>query len=138
MLQVTRDNFRATLPRLQDLLTQGCARFCSFDLEFTGLSMGGSRESQLDSMQDRYMRARDAARNFLVTQFGISIFCWEEEGYKAHTYSFHTFPQPFADAQYDRRFACQVISLLCSPALPSLTSPQPLCSHAATWPAFCS
>lgn len=47
-----------------------------------------------------------SARQFLVTQFGLSCFTWTGAGYEARTFNFHLFPRPYGDS--DRRFLCQV------------------------------
>eukprot|EP00873_Tetraselmis_striata_P018981 jgi/Tetstr1/439245/TSEL_027687.t1 len=111
-MEVTRDNFQAVLPTVSACLQSPAARFVALDLEFTGLSTGaGGRDSELDTMSERYSRVRDAARNFLVTQVGLSVFHWEDGAYAAHTFNFHTFPRPCREAQYDRRFLCQASSV---------------------------
>ena len=103
------DNFSEALQRVKTSLEEKSACFCAFDLEFTGLSIqGGGSDTDLDSIQDRYARARETAQNFLPLQFGLSIFHLRDGAYEAETFTFHLFPKPCKAARYDRRFTCQV------------------------------
>lgn len=50
-----------------------------------------------------------SAQNFLVSQFGLSTFKYEDGQYTAKTYNFNIFPRKFMN--FDKRFACQAGSL---------------------------
>ena len=53
------------------------------------------------------MQYRDGAQSFLITQFGLSCFVWEEGQYQAHTFNFYLFPLPMLPGP-SRRFMCDV------------------------------
>lgn len=57
------------------------------------------------------MQLAEGAQNFLVSQFGLSFFCWEGGKYAAQTFNFYLFPLPMLHGQ-DKRFLCQV----CTPS----------------------
>lgn len=75
LMDITKDNFKASLDLVLQSITQ-CDFMC-FDLELTGLWF--DRWSFIDSLEDRYPRWRDSARQFLPNQFGLCTFCWDEE-----------------------------------------------------------
>ena len=50
-----------------------------------------------------------SAQNFLVSQFGLSTFKFENGEYTAKTYNFNIFPKKFMN--FDKRFSCQASSL---------------------------
>lgn len=52
----------------------------------------------------------EGAQSFLVSQFGLSFFCWEGGKYAAQTFNFYLFPLPMLQGQ-DKRFLCQVWGL---------------------------
>ena len=47
-----------------------------------------------------------SSRAFVINQFGLSAFVWEDGAYRARTYNFHLFPRP--SEGIDKRFVCQV------------------------------
>ena len=49
----------------------------------------------------------EGAQKFLVSQFGVSFFCWAGGKYEAQTFNFYLFPLPMLPGQ-DKRFLCQV------------------------------
>ena len=53
------------------------------------------------------LQYRDGAQSFLITQFGLSCFVWEEGQYQAHTFNFYLFPLPMLPGP-SRRFMCDV------------------------------
>jgi poly(A)-specific ribonuclease len=105
--QATRANFLEVLPAVREAL-QSC-RFYSFDCEMTGLYTDNSREDPLDDYETRYEKAALSAEQFLITQFGISAFCWVDGGWQAKTFNFYVFPRVTDD--FDRRFLCQASSI---------------------------
>lgn len=46
-----------------------------------------------------------SSRAFVINQFGLSAYVWEEGAYRPRTFNFYTFPRPFEGA--DKRFVCQ-------------------------------
>ena len=55
------------------------------------------------------LQYREGAQSFLITQFGLSCFVWEEGQYQAHTFNFYLFPLPMLPGP-SRRFMCDVSS----------------------------
>eukprot|EP00879_Flechtneria_rotunda_P029453 GHRR01031860.1.p1 GENE.GHRR01031860.1~~GHRR01031860.1.p1 ORF type:complete len:217 (+),score=69.08 GHRR01031860.1:106-756(+) len=106
-LQVTRHNFAAALLAIKQAL-QEC-QFYSFDCEMTGLWLQGQEDFAVDDVDDRYIKTAAAAEQFLVTQFGLSLFTWMGNHYEARSFNFYLFPAP--TDQYDLRFMSQASSL---------------------------
>jgi hypothetical protein len=52
-VDVTRDNFEATLPSIKEALDE--CEFFAFDCEMTGLFLDGHKHEYLDDMQDRWV-----------------------------------------------------------------------------------
>ncbi|KAK9818287.1 hypothetical protein WJX72_010105 [[Myrmecia] bisecta] len=75
----------------------------------TGLYDGQTSNEYLDDIEDRYQQMVASSRQFLINQFGLSAFCWEEGEYRARTFNFYIFPAPFQG--HDRRFLCQASSM---------------------------
>ena len=53
------------------------------------------------------LQYREGAQSFLITQFGLSCFIWEDNAYQAHTFNFYLFPLPILPGP-SRRFMCDV------------------------------
>ncbi|EFN53567.1 hypothetical protein CHLNCDRAFT_136728 [Chlorella variabilis] len=75
----------------------------------TGLFLEEQRGSYLDDMEDRYREMLASSRAFVINQFGLSAFVWEDGAYRARTYNFHLFPRP--SEGIDKRFVCQASSI---------------------------
>lgn len=84
-------------------------QFYSFDCEMSGLFLQGQEDYAADDVDERYVKTAAAAEQFLVTQFGLSLFSWSGSGYEARSFNFHLFPSPAQDV--DVRFTCQASSL---------------------------
>jgi poly(A)-specific ribonuclease len=113
-MQVTLENFEQLLPRIVGDINK--ADFISFDSEFTGL---GSTEPELrtnilDTIQERYEKISQVARQYLPIQIGICTFEFVESGkyYIAKPYNFFVFPRT-GNKMFglDRSFSSQVSSL---------------------------
>ena len=109
--QVTRHNFQQVLPDVRQALAD--CQFFSFDCEMTGLYPDSSDAAATphDDYEERYRKLVLSAQQFLVTQFGLSAFCWDAASgsYQARTFNFYLFPRPWQ--HHDRRFMCQASSL---------------------------
>jgi len=100
------------------------AAFVALDLELTGLTTSEfAQGSYADNLQSRYLKLRDSARNFAVTQLGVCVFrSVEGGGFEALPFCFHCSPcvapgeggkelrSKFLQNS-DRRFMCQAESL---------------------------
>ncbi|KAI8916855.1 ribonuclease H-like domain-containing protein [Entophlyctis helioformis] len=112
-MEVTRHNFEETLPAVAEAI-QG-ADFLSIDTEFTGLGIDPSqRIDLLDTPQERYVKQRSSAAQFLPIQIGLCAFAWNAETntYLAKPFNFFIFPRPGSRAfNLDRTFGSQASSL---------------------------
>ena len=116
-MEVTRDNFEETLPAIREAL-EG-ASFYAFDCEMTGLFVSENRNglaegkppAYLHDVEDRYEELVESSSAFVINQFGLSAFAWDEGrgSYEAKTFNFYTFPRPFED--YAPRFLSEAGSL---------------------------
>lgn len=116
-MEVTKDNFAEALPAIREAL-EG-ASFYAFDCEMTGLFVSENRNglaegkppAYLHDVEDRYEELVQSSSAFVVNQFGLSVFAWDEDlrSYAARTFNFYTFPRPFED--YAPRFLSEAGSL---------------------------
>ncbi|KAJ8730314.1 hypothetical protein PYW07_017352 [Mythimna separata] len=107
-MEVVRRNFKDTLPLISDSIEK--ADFLSIDTEFTGL-INGRDVSIFDSPEDYYLRCMNGSCEFLLIQFGLSAFYWDEKEkhYMNDTYNFYLYPRGRPGP--DRMFLCQSSSL---------------------------
>ncbi|XP_076803650.1 poly(A)-specific ribonuclease PARN-like isoform X2 [Clavelina lepadiformis] len=111
-MDVTRDNFKEVLPIVTEAIN--AASFICIDGEFTGLSNGTYNVTAYDSPEDRYFKIHCNTENFLLLQFGMCTFCWNEElqKYKIQAFNFYIFPfRSSMQGVPDRIFSCQSSSL---------------------------
>ncbi len=101
------------------------ASFVALDLELTGLTTHDfAQGSYADNLQARYLKLRDSARSFAMTQFGVCVFRPKDGGcgFEALPFCFHCSPcmAPGEGGgelrsrflkNSDRRFMCQAESL---------------------------
>jgi poly(A)-specific ribonuclease len=106
-MQLTRDNFQASLPALLHAL-KSCS-FVSFDLEFSGLAQPrGPRQTPLDTTSRRFRSAFAATGQFFALQLGLSLFSQSAGVWSAHNVSIHLVPQEDEEL---RQFAIQPASI---------------------------
>ncbi|XP_050560831.1 poly(A)-specific ribonuclease PARN isoform X1 [Spodoptera frugiperda] len=107
-MEVVRKNFKETLPLIKESIDK--ADFFAIDTEFTGL-LNGRDVSIFDSPEDYYLRVMNGSSEFLLIQFGISCFYWDEKRnhYLNDTYNFYLYPRGRPGP--DRLFLCQSSSL---------------------------
>ena len=107
-MEVTRQTFKVALPVVQEALSD-CS-FFSFDCEMTGLFLNSRRRNAyLDESEDRYEEARASASSFIINQFGLSAFTWDDthSTWIAKTFNFYVFPR----GSEEIKFTCQASSL---------------------------
>ena len=117
LMEVTKDNFAEALPVIREAL-EG-ASFYAFDCEMTGLFVSENRNglaegkppAYLHDVEDRYEELLQSSSAFVINQFGLSVFAWDEvlQSYAAKTFNFYTFPRPFEE--YAPRFLSEAGSL---------------------------
>ncbi|KAG7303027.1 hypothetical protein JYU34_013035 [Plutella xylostella] len=107
-MEVTRKNFKEVLPLVASSIKE--ADFLVIDTEFTGL-INGRDVSIFDSPQEYYLRLLNGATEFLLIQFGLCTFYWDEETkqYKNEAYNFYLFPRGRPGPE--KLFLCQSSSL---------------------------
>ncbi|XP_063896141.1 poly(A)-specific ribonuclease PARN [Helicoverpa armigera] len=107
-MEVVRKNFKETLPLIKDSIEK--ADFLSIDAEFTGL-INGRDVSIYDSPEDYYTRTMNGSSDFLLIQYGLCAFYWDEKKkhYMNDTYNFYLYPRGRPGP--DRMFLCQSSSL---------------------------
>uniref|UniRef100_A0A0P4W5L6 Uncharacterized protein n=1 Tax=Scylla olivacea TaxID=85551 RepID=A0A0P4W5L6_SCYOL len=89
-MEVTTENFKEVLPSILQAVER--ADFVAIDAEFTGLRRKEtSRYCELDTIEERYIKAREAAKDFGMIQFGISAFRYikEKSSYSHATFCFY-------------------------------------------------
>ncbi|XP_076764072.1 poly(A)-specific ribonuclease PARN [Xylocopa sonorina] len=109
-MEVTSANFQEVLAELDDVLKN--ATFLAIDGEFTGLNIGPDI-GIYDTPPQMYSKLREKSMDFLLIQFGLSVFTFntETEKYNQRSYNFYVFPRPVSRAAPDCRFMCQSSSI---------------------------
>ncbi|XP_012226535.1 poly(A)-specific ribonuclease PARN [Linepithema humile] len=108
-MEVTCSNFQEVLSELDDVLQN--ATFLSVDGEFTGLN-SGPEAGPFDTPAQYYAKLRAGSMDFLLVQFGLSVFTYDPQTdkYSQRSYNFYVFPKPM-NRQADCRFMCQASSI---------------------------
>ncbi|KYN27188.1 Poly(A)-specific ribonuclease PARN [Trachymyrmex cornetzi] len=103
--------FQDVLNELDSVLKD--ATFLSIDGEFTGL-ITGPDGSQFDTPAQYYSKIRTGSMNFLLMQFGLSVFTHNPDTHKysQRSYNFYVFPKPINRQVTDTRFMCQSSSII--------------------------
>ncbi|XP_063979026.1 poly(A)-specific ribonuclease PARN-like isoform X2 [Diachasmimorpha longicaudata] len=109
-MEVTRENFQDVLQELDDVLPK--ATFLGIDSEFTGLN-SGPEGKPFDTPAQYYVKLRSGCMDFLLVQFGLSVFTHDvaTNKYSQRTYNFYVFPHPLNRTAPDCRFMCQASSI---------------------------
>ncbi|XP_029680037.1 poly(A)-specific ribonuclease PARN-like [Formica exsecta] len=109
-MEVTCSNFQDVLSELDSILQN--ATFLSIDGEFTGLNSGPDA-GPFDTPAQYYAKLRAGSMDFLLVQFGLSIFTYDSQTdkYSQRSYNFYVFPKPMNRHAPDCRFMCQTSSI---------------------------
>eukprot|EP01017_Pseudomicrothorax_dubius_P034462 TRINITY_DN4727_c0_g1_i7.p2 TRINITY_DN4727_c0_g1~~TRINITY_DN4727_c0_g1_i7.p2 ORF type:complete len:546 (+),score=133.81 TRINITY_DN4727_c0_g1_i7:1048-2685(+) len=109
-MNVTKTNFAQTLPIVLDAVRR--ATFVAFDFEMTGVAAAEQlRNTNLDSVQLRYWKAKESVRRFAAIQLGLCTFSPLGNGkIEAKPFNLHLFPL-VVDGALDRRFLFQPSAL---------------------------
>ncbi|XP_043289264.1 poly(A)-specific ribonuclease PARN-like isoform X2 [Venturia canescens] len=109
-MEVTRANFQEILEELDPLLKE--ATFLGIDGEFTGLNSGPDAKP-FDTPTQYYSKLRSGSMDFLMVQFGLSVFTHNSQTnrYCQRSYNFYVFPRPLNRNAPDCRFMCQSSSI---------------------------
>uniref|UniRef100_A0A6Q2XSG7 Poly(A)-specific ribonuclease PARN n=1 Tax=Esox lucius TaxID=8010 RepID=A0A6Q2XSG7_ESOLU len=92
------------------------ADFLAIDGEFSGISDGpnvSALTNGLDTPEERYMKLKKHSMDFLLFQFGLCTFTYDEAAseYVIKTFNFYIFPKPFNRTSPDIKFICQSSSI---------------------------
>ncbi|XP_041362495.1 poly(A)-specific ribonuclease PARN-like isoform X2 [Gigantopelta aegis] len=111
-MDVTKNNFAAVFSDITKAIED--ADFLAIDGEFTGLDTPQvGHVTFYDTPEERYQKLRKGSTDFLLIQFGLAAFTYDDET-KSHTaklFNFYVFPRPYTRQAPDRRFLCQSSSI---------------------------
>ncbi|XP_049826457.1 poly(A)-specific ribonuclease PARN isoform X2 [Aethina tumida] len=109
-MDVTKSNFNQLLPAIKDAI-KNCT-FASIDCEMTGLNVIRDINA-FDTPGEYYVKVKKNCLDFLVIQYGLSLFRYDEENniFKQSTYNFYIFRKPINRNIPDQRFLCQSSSI---------------------------
>ncbi|KAG7492032.1 hypothetical protein MATL_G00009820 [Megalops atlanticus] len=113
-MEVTRKNFKESLNTIYSAIEE--ADFLAIDGEFSGISDGPSVSALtngLDTPEERYQKLKKHSMDFLLFQFGLCTFKYEqlESKYVMKSFNFYIFPKPFNRSSPDIKFICQSSSI---------------------------
>lgn len=109
-MDVTRQNFEAVSTKVKKSIEE--ATFLSIDCELTGLNTIRNINA-FDTIQQYYNKVKENCREFLVIQYGITAFRYDQEHnlFKQSSYNFYIFRRPLNRNIPDQRFLCQASSI---------------------------
>ncbi|XP_061626541.1 poly(A)-specific ribonuclease PARN isoform X1 [Phyllopteryx taeniolatus] len=113
-MEVTRKSFKDCLNLVYAAIEE--ADFLAIDGEFSGISDGPSVSALtngLDTPEERYTKLKKHSMDFLLFQFGLCTFKYDEKDskYVTKTFNFYIFPKPFNRTSPDIKFVCQSSSI---------------------------
>ncbi|KAF4075538.1 hypothetical protein AMELA_G00235570 [Ameiurus melas] len=113
-MEVTRQSFKDTLSVVYSAVQE--ADFLAIDGEFSGLSDGPAVSmltNGMDTPEERYSKLRKHSMDFLLFQFGLCTFRYDQSQsrYFTKAFNFYVFPKPFSRASPDIKFICQSSSI---------------------------
>lgn len=92
------------------------ADFFAIDGEFSGISDGPSVSALtngFDTPEERYQKLKKHSMDFLLFQFGLCTFKYDQTDskYITKSFNFYVFPKPFSRSSPDVKFVCQSSSI---------------------------
>ena len=110
-MEIVRSNFLQSIPIISEAI-EG-ASFLAMDGEFSGLNTQWKLENSIDTPQERYAKVRSGCKDFILIQFGLCAFSWDNEAkqYIAKPFNFYIFPRVCNRQCPDVRFLCQSSSI---------------------------
>ncbi|TTE81772.1 Poly(A)-specific ribonuclease PARN [Bagarius yarrelli] len=108
------EHFKDTLSVISSAVDE--ADFLAIDGEFSGLSDGPAVSmltNGMDTPEGRYSKLRKHSMDFLLFQFGLCAFRYDQSQSKYFTkaFNFYIFPKPFSRVSPDIKFICQSSSI---------------------------
>ncbi|XP_022593879.1 poly(A)-specific ribonuclease PARN [Seriola dumerili] len=113
-MEVTRKNYKDCLNTVYSAIED--ADFLAIDGEFSGISDGpnvSALTNGLDTPEERYTKLKKHSMDFLLFQFGLCTFKYDQAKSKYITkpFNFYIFPKPFNRTSPDIKFICQSSSI---------------------------
>lgn len=113
-MEVTRKNFKDSLKTVYSAIDE--ADFLAIDGEFSGISDGpnvSALTNGLDTPEERYTKLKKHSMEFLLFQFGLCTFTYDQakSKYIIKSFNFYIFPKPFNRTSPDIKFICQSSSI---------------------------
>ncbi|XP_054067525.1 poly(A)-specific ribonuclease PARN isoform X4 [Rissa tridactyla] len=113
-MEVIRSNFKDNLSKVCEAIEE--SDFLAIDGEFSGISDGPSVSALtngFDTPEERYQKLKKHSMDFLLFQFGLCTFKYDqtEEKYIMKSFNFYIFPKPFNRSSPDIKFVCQSSSI---------------------------
>lgn len=113
-MEVTRGNFKDSLETVYGAIED--ADFLAIDGEFSGISDGpnvSALTNGLDTPEERYTKLKKHSMEFLLFQFGLCTFKYDQSRstYITKPFNFYVFPKPFNRSSPDIKFICQSSSI---------------------------
>ncbi|XP_060523091.1 poly(A)-specific ribonuclease PARN-like [Cylas formicarius] len=110
-MEVTQSNFEQLLPEIEKAIN-GCS-FLSVDCELTGLKVALNNINAFDSPEQYYKKITRDCKEFLVIQYGITLFRYEkgENRFRHQSFNFYVFRRNLHKYVPDQRFLCQTSSI---------------------------
>uniref|UniRef100_A0A3Q4B9H5 Poly(A)-specific ribonuclease PARN n=1 Tax=Mola mola TaxID=94237 RepID=A0A3Q4B9H5_MOLML len=113
-MEVTRRNFKECLDTVYSAIEE--ADFLAIDGEFSGISDGpnvSALTNGLDTPEERYTKLKKHSMDFLLFQFGLCTFKYDQtrSKYIIKPFNFYVFPKPFNRTSPDIKFICQSSSI---------------------------
>lgn len=106
-MEIPRQQFLSLLPQVQEAINE--CDFVSIDTELSGLHRTG-RSKRIDTLSNRYAEYKEATERFIIIQFGLCTFKWDEPSgrFLAKPFNFYIFPTSMTGKiQPDRIFMTQ-------------------------------
>lgn len=113
-MEVTRKNYKDSLSTVYSAIEE--SDFLAIDGEFSGISDGpnvSALTNGLDTPEERYTKLKKHSMDFLLFQFGLCTFKYDQTKSKYITkpFNFYIFPKPFSRTSPDIKFICQSSSI---------------------------
>ncbi|KAF1394744.1 hypothetical protein PFLUV_G00004330 [Perca fluviatilis] len=113
-MEVTRQNYKDSLNTVYSAIEE--ADFLAIDGEFSGISDGpnvSALTNGLDTPEERYTKLKKHSMDFLLFQFGLCTFTYDQtkSKYITKSFNFYVFPKPFNRTSPDLKFICQSSSI---------------------------
>ncbi|NXG84518.1 PARN ribonuclease, partial [Stercorarius parasiticus] len=107
-------DFKDNLSKVYEAIEE--SDFLAIDGEFSGISDGPSVSALtngFDTPEERYQKLKKHSMDFLLFQFGLCTFKYDQtEGkYIMKSFNFYIFPKPFNRSSPDVKFVCQSSSI---------------------------